>query len=585
MKYAEQTQMLQYIIRGSKGTTFICQNHKKWNQIPYNSQDITRAIAEDRWVPYSTEETFVSMQSFRAGAKKRTTTYLEELRTVYLDIDYYNVNKLKNLPAQAVAAKIQKVLQKKKISVPSMIIDSGHGLYLIWLIDIHTASWLPVWQFIMRQFHRCLADFGADAKSLDCSRVLRLPGTVNKKQGDTGVSVCGINIPQNPVIYSFEELYNQAVSLHQGNGPIPEFAPVKKPARKKKKRTQKKSELINPSQSYFQASSRSQQIQIDRIYDLQLLLRLRQEKAVGSRELTFFYLNVALRRARFSDKERLRMLQQINRELPKPLPVKELLNVVKSWTAYMPSNKVIIDQLRITPDEQKHMRTIFGAEEKARRRTLSNLHQVSREERSRQCAKIIAELMLKSLSTQRIAEELQVSRQTVYNYKKRYGLIDIQSAHRFLATTRLHKTPRKKNRRKSSKYAARLHAISSTLQSIYHSCYKQLEFELTNNDASSFVKNLFDIAKRQQPKDDAKHISPQIPPNLKLTQPLPVKDWCDSYKYVPIEAQGEAIGRELPRIECVQRIEELTSILDLVCNFFCANESLKIREKRGMINT
>lgn len=557
MRCMEQLRMIQHIIRNSKGTTFICRNEGKWNQIPFDSQYVSNAIAEHRLVPYTSAETFISMQSFRLGSKKRTTAHLEELRTVYLDIDYYKVDQLRNLTPEAVAEKIMKVLRQKNVSLPSMTIDSGHGLYLIWLIDIHSAQWLPVWRFIMRQFHLCLADFGADAKSLDCSRVLRLPGTINQKENDTGVLVRGINIPQLPIEYTMRELYDQAVALKKtsiNEEKIPEYTAAPEENRRSKTRLEREKNRINKA-------SRIYQIQVDRIYDLKLLLQMRQEKAVGTRELTFFYLNISLRRAGFSDPERMQILNQANQLLPQPLPYRELSNVVKSWTAYMPSNRVIIKQLDITPEEQKHMRTIFGPKEKARRRTHQNRFQVSRQERKLQCATQIAQLMISGRTVQEIASELKLSRQTVYNYRKVYGLCDSQSARRFLSQTKAEpfKTKSRK-RRKHKKEIVRLNAISATLYSISYDYYRHLKNECGQGNKSASVKKLFDVLFSQLlsiPQQMQTCVTAAI--KHPSTQNA-VKTLLYSHKNMPIKLPIEGIRQA--------EIEEVSSTSNSSCDFF-----------------
>lgn len=70
-----------------------------------------------------------------------------------------------------------------KLPWPSVVLLSGTGLHLYWLLENIPAQALPVWQRIQDTLIAALADLGADFAAKDCTRLLRLAGTYNSKNG------------------------------------------------------------------------------------------------------------------------------------------------------------------------------------------------------------------------------------------------------------------------------------------------------------------------------------------------------------------------------------------------------------------
>ena len=70
------------------------------------------------------------------------------------------------------------------IPEPNIIIFSGQGLVLIWLIDPVPYQALPLWQAIQQYLLDQLKEFGGDSRASDAARVFRLDGSVNSKNGE-----------------------------------------------------------------------------------------------------------------------------------------------------------------------------------------------------------------------------------------------------------------------------------------------------------------------------------------------------------------------------------------------------------------
>jgi hypothetical protein len=102
----------------------------------------------------------------------RRVSLLSSLRTCYVDIDG--------------CVDIDKALQlliAARLPAPSQVVYSGRGMHLYWLIKPVPAKALPVWQLVQNKLIATLASIGADPVARDCTRVLRLCGTINSKNG------------------------------------------------------------------------------------------------------------------------------------------------------------------------------------------------------------------------------------------------------------------------------------------------------------------------------------------------------------------------------------------------------------------
>lgn len=114
-------------------------------------------------------EAYVSVNTFRGW---RLVRLLHSLRAAYVDID----------GVCDVYLALERLMETRMPS-PSLAVQSGRGLHLYWLIQPTPPKTLPVWQRITDSLNQSLAPIGADPKARDCTRVLRLVGTVNSNNG------------------------------------------------------------------------------------------------------------------------------------------------------------------------------------------------------------------------------------------------------------------------------------------------------------------------------------------------------------------------------------------------------------------
>ena len=102
----------------------------------------------------------------------RRVDLLSSLRAVYVDLDGCTDWK-----------GVLKSLSELGLPSPTFIVESGRGLHLYWLIEATPAKALPVWQAVTDFLVSKLQAFGSDASARDCTRVLRIVGSINSKNG------------------------------------------------------------------------------------------------------------------------------------------------------------------------------------------------------------------------------------------------------------------------------------------------------------------------------------------------------------------------------------------------------------------
>lgn len=72
-------------------------------------------------------------------------------------------------------------LREQKLPEPSLIVESGRGLHFYWPLEPCPGAALPVWQAVQDKLLVALQTFGSDAAARDCTRVLRIVGSINSK--------------------------------------------------------------------------------------------------------------------------------------------------------------------------------------------------------------------------------------------------------------------------------------------------------------------------------------------------------------------------------------------------------------------
>jgi len=118
------------------------------------------------------EDTYLTVNEFH---RWKLIRLLKNLRAVYVDIDNESLTVNQAL----------EYCDDFRLPRPSIIIQSGRGIHLYWLLQPAASLALPLWQRIENHIVSAFKDIGGDPVAKDCTRILRLAGTVNSKNGRT----------------------------------------------------------------------------------------------------------------------------------------------------------------------------------------------------------------------------------------------------------------------------------------------------------------------------------------------------------------------------------------------------------------
>ncbi|HBF6471971.1 TPA: DNA-binding response regulator [Clostridioides difficile] len=380
---------LEVIHSKSKGyITLASKNEQKFTQWHYKINEL-----EDRYSELIDKKVNVYISHNTFYKPQRRIENIKELNAIFIDIDCYNTDYTK----EAVKFFIEKDLNGI-IPNPTMLVDSGRGLYYVLKLEPVPSKALPLWYAIQRYIYNQLKEFGADAKALDPTRVLRATGTINSKT-QTEVEI----IDYDGYTYTLKEIQENY---------LPELKEKKK---KSKGRPKKVVSLFNEYSLYHA-----------RLNDLIKICELRSYDMEGCREVTLFLYRYFTCCFMEDEVQALECTLELNKCFVKPLRDNEVVKHTKSAeTAYKVKkykfkNSTLIDLLGITEEEQKYLKSIIGTNEKYIRKNIKRNENrrnenglTSREQEKQDRIYKILELKSKGLNQSEIARNIGISRQAV----------------------------------------------------------------------------------------------------------------------------------------------------------------------------
>lgn len=302
------------------------------------------------------DDVYFSQNTFFKPIRRIET--IRQLRSLYVDLDFY----LLNYDPSWVIGKLEHEYFGQSIPEPNIIIFSGQGVVLIWLIEPVPYKALPLWQAIERYLLDQLKDLGGDPKAADAARIFRIAGSRNTKNG---------------AFVRTEYRHDYRYDIHQIQEDfLPELKPKKKKARGRKKKIL---HLFNVYSLHFA-----------RIRDIHKLIELRNGHMPQMREIACFLYRYWMCCYMEDPAEALKATMELNEEFDNPLPPKEVERATKSaekaWHArsskeadkiakekgypgagYNISNAKLIEWLDIRQEEMVHLSTIINTKEKRRR--------------------------------------------------------------------------------------------------------------------------------------------------------------------------------------------------------------------------
>lgn len=343
-----------YITLAKKENGRFIQHHYKPEQL---AEQLSNYMGEDI---YYSQQTFYRPQ--------RRIENIRQLRSLYIDLDCYNLN----YNTESVMFELEHDYFRYSIPEPNLVIFSGRGLVLVWLIEPVPYQALPLWNSIQRYLLDKLKEFGSDPKASDAARVFRVAGSVNSKNG------ARVHVEfRHDFRYNIRDIQN-------------EYLPELTPKKEKKKKPGRKKKVIQLFNTYS--------LNHARILDITKIVELRDYDVDGYREVICFLYRYWMCCFCNDTEEAFRMTKELNDTFTHPLSEKELKTATKSaekaykaksnkeaneiakkrgypGAGYNISNAKLIDWLDITADEMVHLKTIINPAEKRRRELIRKAEQ------------------------------------------------------------------------------------------------------------------------------------------------------------------------------------------------------------------
>ena len=308
--------------------------NKEYKQWHYKYKDLIE-LKFDEYNVYITLNTFYKTY--------RRIECIKELNALFIDLDTYKTGFTK----EQILINLNENHFKQSMPIPNFIIDSGRGLYLIWLIKKVPSMALPLWKAVEEYFYKTLKEFGADRQALDATRILRVPGSFNSKT-HTEVKI----IDNYDYLYELREIQSEYMPELSEKAPVRRGRP-------------KKVLFVHRKRSLYHA----------RILDIIKLCELREYDLKGHRELILFLYRYYLCYFTEDIEKALYDTLELNSMFRQPLSEKEVVRATKSAEKvykdqnkdYKYKNETLINLLEITDEEQKEMKTIISKDEYRRR--------------------------------------------------------------------------------------------------------------------------------------------------------------------------------------------------------------------------
>lgn len=347
---------------------------KRWSVNVNDWNKLIRFVGE--------EDFYCSVNSLNAPGK-HSSKYVNRLNAVIIDLDYYNIEHLKGLSASQVITLIEEDID---FPTPSFYVDSGRGLYIMWLLETTyaTAKSKKYWKMIEETLIEQFKDFGADSKVKDPARVLRVVGTTNSKSGRRVKLI----MPNNSIErYELSDIATYYWGVQKDKQALEKPKTVVKSNSKKRRLTTIKT-IMN--------------LHYSRSKDIEKLVEIRAGvNQKGIREELLFIYRLQLLFCNYSEEKSLNMCFEINKKFADPIPEERIVSQTQSAVenskvyfrlkdkycddmnmslneylgangVYLFRNSTIIKNLKISEEEMKSMITLINPNEKKRRKNIAN---------------------------------------------------------------------------------------------------------------------------------------------------------------------------------------------------------------------
>lgn len=153
------------------------------HQRHYSLNDFTIDSIQE-YITHKNNDVYISANSF--WCPKRSAETLRHINSLYVDIDKHDVNKVSIKEISELLSYYEDYVWDKILPRPSLIISSGRGIQIYWMLDHLPKQGLGLWTKVEQALAKSIdkntpSQFKLDWSCTDITRVLRLAGTQNSK--------------------------------------------------------------------------------------------------------------------------------------------------------------------------------------------------------------------------------------------------------------------------------------------------------------------------------------------------------------------------------------------------------------------
>lgn len=283
--------------------------------------------------------------------------------------------------------------------MPSYVVLSGNGVWVVWLIDPVTIGSRSDWQRVQDHFRSALTLFNPDPN--DASKYIRVAGSTNSSSRSR---------------VRLEVLREQRYTLAE----LLEYAPEQpQPAQKPKKRPKRTGGIRKAT-----VTKSPLELLWARISDLRRLAAMRRGQFLHQRNQLLLIYAATIHAAKQDLDDTLTETLRLNERLSQPVAVSQVRAICRTVErhGYAWKTQTIIETLQVTPEEQRKLKTLIGpAEAASRRRRRDEQRRRAKGAKDRQLSAEQTRLEIQALkaaepvSNREIARRLGISEGTVRN--------------------------------------------------------------------------------------------------------------------------------------------------------------------------
>ncbi|MCR0568917.1 hypothetical protein MKC54_09815 [[Clostridium] innocuum] len=283
------------------------------------------------------EDTFFSLNSFYRPEKAGSN--VRHLNAFVLDLDYYKDERYKDWNPERF---YNRKVQKKLPFLPTAVIDSGRGLYVIYSFQHCSYHMEHLYRSIMKAFYNQFKELRMDAGAMLLTQVIRLPGSINSRSGRQ-VSV----LQYNDTDYRIQDF---AVLLPWSQEEVIAFRSNKKDMKQEERKVKEKKDIDKRKPYYADFHEDMRKL---------IILRNRNGHYEGYREILLYLVRERAIWSGYTIDESVELAMELNKEMHFPLSAKEVEKVCRPSDGRKSSSfDTIIDKLEITIPEQKKLKIV-----------------------------------------------------------------------------------------------------------------------------------------------------------------------------------------------------------------------------------